>query len=166
LSDSEKTILALLVTILFSISAGFVASVLCRRQFLAVAMALGLAFSYGTGIMLAATIVHSVGRRGWWAPELASLCPLHTLIAATRPATVFGKNYYWVSVIAVTGIALLWLSFANLATVPHVARRPKGPARFKQFKVFGRLRQLGSAGRLALRRRLLDTNPFYWLGWP
>src|ERR1044072_1770841 len=95
-----KTILALVVTIFFSMASGFVATTISRRQFTAIALAMGLGFSFGAGLMGAAAVVNRLARKATWADDLAAFCPLYTLISADG-TRVFGKNHFWFSLLAV-----------------------------------------------------------------
>jgi hypothetical protein len=158
-----KTILALVVTTFFSMSAGFVASVICRRQFLAIAVALGLGFLFGVGLMGAAEAVHAVWKQITWADELAAFCPFYSLLSADG-ARLLGTNYYWFSLLAVTGVALIWLALVTWWLARTWRDRPRRARGFIRLPTWKRWRWSGSAGRVALRRRLLNINPFFWLG--
>src|SRR5215212_3850174 len=99
-----KTVLALVVTTFFSLSAGFVASVICRRQFLAIATALGLALAFGFGLMGAAAATQAVWKQAMWAEWLAVFSPLYLLKTADG-TPLFGANRYWISFAAVSGLS-------------------------------------------------------------
>src|SRR5687767_704968 len=75
-----KTSLALLVTIFFAMAFGFVATSLCRRQFTAIAVALGLGILFGAGPMAVAASVRAWKPTAAWADTLAACCPLYTLV--------------------------------------------------------------------------------------
>jgi len=158
-----KTILALVVTIFFSMACGFAATTICRRQFTAIALAMGLAFSFGAGLMGAAAAVNGLLRKAALAEGIAAFCPLYTLLSADG-ARVFGKNHFWSSVLAVAGVALVWLALATWRLSRSWRDQPKGRGLFRLLPRLQRRAQPGSAGRLALRRRLLNINPFFWLG--
>src|SRR6185436_6161050 len=73
-----KTILALLVTIFFAMASGFVATTVCRRQFMAIAFALGLGILFGAGPMAAAASLRAWKPAVAWADKLAAFCPFYT----------------------------------------------------------------------------------------
>src|ERR1035438_3547531 len=56
-----RTVVGLLNGILFALAAGFLASVLCKRQFTAIALALGLTVSFAGGLMLGAAGFMALG---------------------------------------------------------------------------------------------------------
>ena len=156
-----KTILALVVTIFFSLACGFVASALCKRQFTAIAMAMGFALVYGMGLMAVATILDQTVKKFSLADELASFCPLYTLMAArTR---VFGDDCYWFSVAAVLGVTLLWMALVVWRLAWTWRDQPKSRRLTKSSPATEAARSRRSARHAAWRRRLLDINPFYWL---
>src|SRR5262245_36618423 len=71
-----RTILALVGAILFSLAAGFVASVLCVRQFAAVALATGLAIVIGAGLFGVAGMVDAFRGPGFLVDGLKIFSPL------------------------------------------------------------------------------------------
>jgi ABC-type transport system involved in multi-copper enzyme maturation permease subunit len=159
-----KTILALLVTIFFAMASGFVATSVCRRQFTAIAFALGLGILFGTGPMALAASLRALApaASAGWADKLAAFCPLYTLVSAVG-ARVFGANEYWFSLLAVTGVAFSWMTFVTWRLARTWRDRPRARLLVDRFPFFKRWRGRGNAGQIALRRRLLDINPFFWL---
>src|SRR5439155_10665132 len=142
------------------------ASSVCVRQFTAVASATGLALFFSAGLMgLAAAMTALRTTKTWnaWVDALAVFSPLYTLISA-QEARVFGRNHYWWSVLAVTGLSWIWLALATWRVSWSWRDRPKSARTWSNFKIMQRWRQRGNAGRAALRRRLLEINPFFWLG--
>ena len=95
-----RTVAALLNGILFALAAGFLASVVCKRQFTAIAVALGLTVSFAGGLMLGAAAANSYGPTRPLANWLATFSPLYTLMAADG-ANGFGPSRFWRSVAAV-----------------------------------------------------------------
>jgi ABC-type transport system involved in cytochrome c biogenesis permease component len=157
-----RTVFALLNGIYFSVAVGFVASVLCVRQFTAIATALGLALFIGTGPMIEAAITNEFPRFRWAAEILAAACPLYGLTAADG-SPVFGGNHFWISLGSMAGASTLWLAFVVWRTAHVWQDRPKSPRAANRSRFFQRLQEHRSAGRSALRRRLLQINPFFWL---
>ncbi|HEY0549071.1 MAG TPA: hypothetical protein VGF13_05680, partial [Verrucomicrobiae bacterium] len=86
----------------------------------------------------------------------------YTLVSAggTR---VFGTNEYWLSLLAVTAVAFFGLAFVTWQLARTWRDRPKARLLFDRFSFFKRWRRVGGAGQIALRRRLLEINPFFWL---
>ena len=159
-----RTVLALLNAILFSLAAGFAASAVCVRQFPAVAVATGMALLLGMGTLGVAGIVDSYRGAKWIVELLALSCPLYPLLIADG-SKMFGTNHYWLSLLVVAGLSLatLVLVAGKLARSwrdqPTVARSWKFWKRQKASEPPPRRR----AANPALRRRLLDINPFLWL---
>ena len=157
-----RTMLALLNAILFSLAAGFVASVLCKRQFTAVALAMMLALVWGAGLLGVAAIIEEFHGPRLWINGFSTLCPLYALVTADG-GRIFSKNHYWFSVASVTGTSFVWLglvtwqlarSWRDRPSTVRVSRAARNPA--------ASVRSSNSP-RAALRRRLLAINPFLWL---
>jgi len=157
-----RTVLALLNGILFSLAAGFVASVVCVRQFTAIALAMGLAISVGGGLMIGAAVANSYRATRPLADWLAVFSPLYTLICADG-TRVFGVNRYWHSLATVACMSLAWLGLTTLWLARTWRDRPKNVRAWHRIKFWKRWNQPASASRVALRRRLLEINPFFWL---
>jgi hypothetical protein len=158
-----RTVLALLNGILFSLATGFVASVICARQFIAVATALGLAIFISGGLMIGAAVANSFRATKTLAEVQAVFSPLYTLISANGRG-LFGPNLYWPSLVTVACVSLGWLGLTTLWLARTWRDRPKNVRAWHRIKFWQRWNQPTSASRVALRRRLLDINPFFWLG--
>ncbi len=74
-----RTVLGLLDGVLAALAAGFLASVVCKRQFTAIALALGLIVSLGGGLMLGAAAADSYGPTRPLARWLAAFSPLYPI---------------------------------------------------------------------------------------
>jgi ABC-type transport system involved in multi-copper enzyme maturation permease subunit len=157
-----KTVLALVVTTFFSLSAGFMASVICRRQFLAIATALGLALVFGFGLMGAAVAVQGVWKQAKWAEAFAIFSPIYLLNSADGRG-LFGTNRYWISFGAVSALSLAWLALVTWRLARSWRDQAKSSRGFFRFLKWKRGRESGVEARVALRRRLLHINPFFWL---
>lgn len=157
-----QTILALLNAIFFSLAAGLVASVLCVRQFTAIALATGMALVMGTGLLGLAAAVDAARGPRLWVDVLSSLCPLYTLVSADG-ARIFGRNHYWLSLVVVGSVSLLWLLWATWWLTRTWRDRPKAAGLFSRLSVSRLWQRRASTGRASLRRRLLNQNPFFWL---
>jgi len=158
-----RTVLALLNTLFFAIAAGFVASSLCVRQFPAIALATGLALVVGMALLGAAEAMRRFGFPTSITEVVASFCPLHTLFAASDSVRAFNWSQFWMSLAAVAGLSGSWLALVAWR-LRHIWRdRPKTARNWNWFGVGERLRERGRASRVALRRRLLEINPFFWL---
>jgi ABC-type transport system involved in multi-copper enzyme maturation permease subunit len=157
-----RTVLGLLNGILFGLAAGFLASVLCKRQFTAIALALGLTVSLGGGLMLGAAAAHSYGPTRPLANWLAVFSPLYALFAANGTG-VFGSNRYWLSAAAVAGVSLGWLGLTTLLLACTWRDRPKSVRPWHRLRFWPRSARTPSPNRAALRCRMLGINPMFWL---
>jgi ABC-2 family transporter protein len=157
-----RTVLGLLNGILFSLAAGFLSSVVCKRQFTAIALALGLTVSFGGGLMFGAAAVHSYGPTRALGSWLAVLSPFYTLIAADG-TLFYGSNRFWLSAAAVAGVSLGSLGLTTLLLARTWRDRPKSVRPWHRLRDWWRSARIPSAKRAALRRRLLAINPIFWL---
>ncbi len=157
-----RTVLALIVSIFFSLACGFVASVVSMRQFSSIALALALSLLAGAGLLAAAAIVDDYKGPKVWVQTLATCCPLYSLVTADGSRTL-SQNNYWVSLAAVATISLGALGFVTLRLSQTWRDRPQKSRSQKRFSIPEGWRQRANAGSLAMRRRMLDINPFYWL---
>ena len=158
-----RVVLALVNALFFSIAAGFVASAFSVRQFPAVASATGLALILGAGLLGMAEVLRDLGIPRSLTNWVAAFCPLQTLLVADGNRRFGGWSQYWISLVVVAGMSWTWL----LLTVWRVGRtwrdRPKKVRIWSRFRFGERIRERGRAGRTALRHRLLEINPFFWL---
>jgi ABC-type transport system involved in multi-copper enzyme maturation permease subunit len=157
-----RTVVGLLDGILFALAVGFLASVLCRRQFMAISLAVGLVVGLGGGFMLGAAAADAYGPTRPWAEWLAPWSPLYTLLAADGKRWL-GPNQFWWSVVVVNGLSLSGLGLTILLLAHTWRDRPKGISWWHRFRCGNRSEQIPSAQRAALRRRLLGINPLFWL---
>ena len=157
-----RTVVGLLDGILFALAAGFLASVVCKRQFTAIALALGLTLALGGGLMLGATAAQAYRPTRPLASGLAVFSPLYPLLAANG-APLFGVNRYWRSVAAIAGLALGGLGLTTLLLSRTWQDRPKSLRPWHRLGIWWRSARIPSAHRAALRRRLLGINPLLWL---
>ncbi|NOS71098.1 MAG: ABC transporter permease [Verrucomicrobia bacterium] len=157
-----RTVLALIVSIFFSLACGFVASVVSVRQFTSIAVALGLSLLTGAGLLAAAAIVDDYKGPQVWVQTLASCCPLYSLVAADGSRTL-GQNHFWLSLATVAAMSLSALGLVTLRLSQTWRDRPQKVRTRKRFSIPESWRRRANAGSLAMRRRMLDINPFYWL---
>lgn len=158
-----RTVLALLNAIFFSVAAGFAASVVSRRQFPAIARAIGLALVFSVGLIGAAEAIRLARGPLLWAEGIALFSPLYTFSAAEESRRMFGQNRYWLSLALVGAMSCSWLALAVWWLARTWRDRPKG-ARFSgRIALAQRWQRHGERGRVALRQRLLKINPFLWL---
>lgn len=158
-----RTVLALLNAIFFSVAAGFAASVVSRRQFPAIARAIGLAFLFSVGLIGAAEAIRLSGGPMLLAEGIALFSPLYTFGAAEENRRLFGQNRYWLSLAAVGAMSCIWLALAVWWLARTWRDRPKGARSSGRIALGQRWRRHGDRGRIALRQRLLKINPFFWL---
>ena len=157
-----RTVIGLLNGILFALAAGFLASVLCKRQFTAIALALGLTVGFAGGLMLGAAAANSYGPTRPLANWLAAFSPLHTLMAADGTRG-FGPSRFWQSTAAVAGVSLGCLGLTTLLLARTWRDRPKSVRPWHRLRFGRRSERTSSARHAALRRRLLAINPLFWL---
>ncbi len=160
-----RTVLGLLNGTLFALAAGLLASVMCQRQFTAIALALGLALGVGCGLMLGAVVAWSFRSTKPLAESLAMFSPLYTLIAADN-SRVFKANRFWYSAAAVAGTSLAWLGLTTVLLARTWRDRPTGARAWQRLMFWRRSERKPSAKRAGLRRRLLAINPVFWLAAP
>ncbi len=158
-----RTVLALLNGILFALAAGFLASVLCKRQFTAIALALGLTVGLGGGSLLGAAAAYSYGPTKPLADWLAVFSPLYTLLAADGTQLFGSSNRFWLSAATVASLSLGWLGLTTFLLARTWRDRPKSVRPWHRFRRWRRSARIPSASRAALRRRLLAINPIFWL---
>jgi ABC-type transport system involved in cytochrome c biogenesis permease component len=157
-----RAVLGLLNGILFALAAGFLASVLCKRQFTAIALAMGLVVGLGGGLMLGAAAADSYGPTRPLAHWLAGLSPLYTLMAADG-GRIFGPNRFWHSAAAVAGMSLGCLGLTMLLLARTWRDRPKSVRAWHRLGFWRSSGRTPSPKRAELRRRLLASNPLFWL---
>jgi ABC-type transport system involved in multi-copper enzyme maturation permease subunit len=157
-----RTVVGLLNGILFALAAGFLASVVCKRQFTAIALALGLTVSFTGGLMLGAEAASSYGPTRPLANWLAAFSPLYTLIAADGTRG-FGPSRFWLSATTVAGVSLGCLGLTTLLLARTWRDRPKSVRPLYRLRFWRRSARVPSARRAARRRRLLAINPLFWL---
>ena len=157
-----RTVLGLLNGILFALAAGFLASVVCKRQFVAIALAMGLMIGVGGGLLLGAAAADAHAPTRPLAHWLAGLSPLYCLIAADG-SRFFGSNRFWLSAGAVAGMSFSWLGLTTLLLARTWRDRPQSGRAWQRLRFGRRSERSFSARAAALRRRLLGINPLFWL---
>lgn len=158
-----RIVLVLVNTFLFSLAVGIFSSALSKNArramganflwFILLGFALpacGLAIVYFTPSHL-------------FLPELLFCCPAYSFYLSVASRYPFEAGHFWWSVAIVHALTWLLIIIAS-SILPHIWQdRPaeKGKTRLRdrwQFWVYG-----NPAKRKALRKRLLDINPFLWL---
>jgi hypothetical protein len=157
-----RTVVGLLNGILFALAAGLLASVVCKRQFTAIALALGLTIGVGCGSMLGAVAADSYPPTKPLANWLTVCSPLYTMLAADGKR-LLGSNHFWLSAVGVAGVSLGGLGLATLLLARTWRDRPKRVSPWQRLGFGRRSERIPSAKRAALRRRLLAINPLFWL---
>lgn len=158
-----RTVLALLSALFFAIAAGFVASAVCVRQFPAIALATGLSIVFGMALLGAAEAMRRFGFPVSVTEIMASFSPLHTLFSANDSVRAFNWSQFWISLAAVSGMSWTWLALVAWRIGRTWRERPKAARTWGRFGFGERFRERGRASRVALRRRFLEINPFFWL---
>ncbi len=157
------TVLALINTIFFSLVVGLVASALCLRQATAVTLAIGLALLFGAGPTVASAMGKSFGKAGFWTAALPIVCPYHAL-AMAKGTIGMRSNHYWLSLALVFAMSLVALGFVMWRIARTWQDQTKTAPNFRRIAFWRRGAALRNGRDIALRRRLLEINPFFWLG--
>jgi ABC-type transport system involved in multi-copper enzyme maturation permease subunit len=157
-----RVVLGLLNGILFALAAGFLASVVCKRQFTAIALALGLTLAVAVGLILGAAAANSYRPTRLLANWVAIFSPFYALIAADGRGP-FGRNLFWLSAALVAGISLGALGLTTLLLSRSWRDRPKSARAWYMPRFWKRSERTASVKHAALRRRLLAINPLFWL---
>ncbi len=158
-----KAVLALVNTVLFSVAAGFLASAVCRKQFPAVAVALGVALLFGIAPLGVSELIRAAHGPREARELVAALSPLYTLNASVSPTTVLGASGYWVSLGAVAGLASLWLGFVTWRLGKLWRDRPERTLAWERLRFWKGWETRRRGSDRALRGRLLEINPYFWL---
>src|SRR5688572_2278409 len=112
-ADAEslgKTALVLLVTLILSLLIGMLASTLCRKPWVAAAVALFILVVMALGIPLAAVALR-LNQRTDWSSWLQLLSPSYSLSMASPTAAMLPSNHLWVALGVQVLIALLFFGF-------------------------------------------------------
>jgi len=164
-TDAEslaKTALVLLVTLTLSLIMGMFASTVCRKAWMAAAVALVVLAVLVLGIPLAAIILR-LNQRTDWAAGLELISPSYSLSMASPSAAMLPSNHLWLALGVQMFVAL---SFFGLITflLPRVWKEGKSGRKAGYLYSTWRALKYGSAeSRRKLRARLLQINPILWL---
>lgn len=155
--------LVLVNTLFFSLSAGVLASSLCKDA--RKAMVLTLVF-----IMLPTAILPAIGA-GY--AEYYQLNTVDPAFLYSSPASSYGGAYavtytrmnqlFWTSIIVTQVMAWVCLAVASLVTPRSWQDRPASARRARMRDVWYRWSFGDSTQRATFRKRLLDINPICWL---
>ena len=163
LGEFWRTVLALLNGLCFAVAIGFAASSVCVRQFPAVALATGLTLCLGAGLLGLAEGLRELKVSREITDWIATFCPLQTLLSANGGQRLTGPTRFWFSLPAGAAMSLSLLLLVAWWLNRSWRDRPKNAPRWRSLSLPRRLSQSGGAARVALRRRLLEINPFFWL---
>ncbi|MBI4662407.1 MAG: ABC transporter permease subunit [Verrucomicrobia bacterium] len=163
LSDFGRVALNLCNTLLFSLSAGLLVSTLSKRALGAASFALGFMAFAGFGLYGFSELLRVYYQAPEWAHVVELACPFYTQLQALRGSAWALQDYFWWSVLTVLGLSFVCLALACWILPKVWQERPGGRKTFRWRERWRRWKfGADHAGRG--RRRLLDLNPFYWLG--
>jgi len=154
-----KTSLAILNLLFFSFAAAMLGSAWCRDQRNAAGFPMLIMLLYLLGLTALSALANEFN---WPGRDLYQLFnPAHTVFIALSTGRLSAAGPFTLSLLAVHLNGWLFLALASL-TLPHLwQEKAKNPQRLRLW--FEQLRFGSMATQAALRRRLLDINPFFWL---
>jgi hypothetical protein len=158
-----RIVLVLLVTFMFSLAAGILASAWSRDARGAAAINFLLLLLVGASLPALAGFDAYFSASHRIINQLLVTCPVYSLYAAFDTVYVGQKTLFWISIIVIHGLTWLLVGCANWI-VPRFWRelpiaRGASPWRDRWHDwLYG-----NEEGRKLFRKRLLDVNPFYWL---
>jgi len=157
-----KTALVLLTTLFLALVIGMFASTMCRKAWVAAAVALVVLAVLVLGIPLAATLLR-LNQRIAWSTWLELLSPSYSLSMASPSAAMLRTNHLWLALGVQLFIALLFFGLVTLL-LPRVWKEGTSgrKARFLS-STWGALKFGSGEARCRLRARLLHINPILWL---
>ncbi len=136
-----RTVAGLLNGILFALAAGFLASVVCKRQFTAIALALGLTVGLGGGSMLGAAAAYSYGPTRPLADLAGGLQPsLHPPCRGGHTGFL-DPNRFWLSAAVVAGRVARLPGADDAPARAHLARPAAKSQRVAAARVRAALRR-------------------------
>ena len=157
-----RTALVLLVTLILSLIIGMFASTLCRKTWVAAALALSIVALFVIGIPLAIFLLR-LNHQPALCPWLELLTPSYSLRMAGPSAAMLPSNRLWPAL----GVQLLLaLSFFGWVTfrLPRVWKEGTSGKKAHFISSTWRMLKYGSGEpRRSLRTRLLQINPILWL---
>ena len=158
-----RMVLVLVNTFLFSLAVGMFSSTLSQNA----RRAMGANFIWflllGFTLPASALAIAYFTPSHLFFPQLLLCCPVYSFYLTFAARYPFETEHFWWSIAIVHGLTWLLIIVAS-RILPHIWQdRPseKGKTRFRDrwnTWVYGK-----PARRTALRRRLLDINPFLWL---
>jgi ABC-type Na+ efflux pump permease subunit len=162
-AEFARVLLALLNGLFCAMAIGFAVSSVCVRQFPAVALATGLTLFLGAGWLVLAEGLRELSVPRSVTDWIATFCPLHTLFAATETRRLTGPTQFWFSFSTVAALSWTLLLLTAWRLNRSWRDRPKRLSRWSVAALREKLSPRGGVAREALRRRLLEINPFFWL---
>jgi ABC-type Na+ efflux pump permease subunit len=158
-----RVVLVLANTFLFSLAVGIFVSALSRDARRAMgANLLLLLLIIGIPGAGAAALAYFLPSHQFF-PQLLFSCPFYSLYLCDDSLYRFQQTYFWFSVGVVHVLTWLLLALASWAVRYSWQDKPAGPRQLS-WRELWRAWNLGPAAKRAeYRRRLLNTNAFFWL---
>jgi hypothetical protein len=158
-----RAVLVLANTFLFSLAVGIFVSALSRDARRAMgANLLVLLCIIGIPGAFAGLLAYFLPSQKFY-PELLLSCPLYSLFLCDDSQYRFQQTFFWLSVGIIHVLTWVLLALASFAVRHSWQDKPAGPRKLS-WRERWRTWNFGPAATRALyRRRLLDSNAFYWL---
>ena len=158
-----RVILVLAVTFVFSLSVGMFVSALSRDTRKAMGSnLLVLLLIVGIPGACEGLLAYFVPNHSFH-PGLLISCPLYTLYLCDDSRYTLQPAFYWQSVAVLHWITWILLGLASWAVKHSWQDKPSSRGWFSWRTIANWLKFGPASKRAVYRRRLLDTNPFYWL---
>ena len=155
--------LTLLVTLIFSMSAGLVISALSRRSWSAFGNSAVVLFIFAAALPVISQLVGGYFRNFGLAQLVVLPSPSYAMYNSFRTATGLSSNAYGTSLAIIAALVLVGL-FAASQITPRVWKDRPPARRLARALEWFRAFKFGSPEfRNRFRRRLLNSNPIFWL---
>ena len=162
-SEFWRMLLVLVSTFLFSLAAGIFASAWCHDARQSAGLNFLLLLLFATGLPACACLHAYFSNSPRWISGWLCPCPIFAFYVSFDSTYVLQKVYFWWSVAIIQGMT--WLQVFLAAWVIPWSWRERGSTKGGlQWRDWWQRWLYGDApARAAYRKRLLETNAFYWL---
>ncbi len=157
-----KTAVVLCITLLLSLIIGMFASTVCRKPWIAAALALFILTVLTLGVPFLALVL-PILYRSTWPAWLGLLSPSYSLLMAAPTAAFLPSNHLWAALGLQLFIALSFFTVINFL-LPRIWKEGHTNNRTRYISAAWNWLKYGpAAARRKLRGRLLQINPILWL---
>ena len=163
LSELSRVALTLLITLLFSMTAGLVVSALSRKSWFAFGNSAVVLFIFAAALPAISALVSAYYRNHGLAHLVELPSPSYAFYHSFRTAIGLSNSDFGLSLAIIATLVCAGL-FASSLITPHVWKDRPPARRLATLIEWFRTLKFGSAQyRNQFRRRLLDCNPIFWL---